>query len=279
MRTLTKISALILFTFRESFAKKTFVTFFALSTLLHLFFLLALNVDIVDAGLGMVTVLGLDVNHAQTIDVKKMIIGIQSVLATVVFAGSIFLSIFSTASLVPTMLERGRIDLLVSKPLSRAHILVGKYLGGLSIIMFNVAYLIGGTWLILSAKTDFWHFPYLYSIPMVIVAFAIVFALMILVGVTTRSTGVSVMIAYSSVFFSLFWEKKDTVYAVVSSKVYYYMLETIYHALPKTSELGQLNQALVMNKPIDTWAPLWTSSIAGVILLLTAIFVFHKKDF
>ncbi|MFQ5751080.1 MAG: ABC transporter permease subunit [bacterium] len=279
MKFLTKIWAIIAFTFRESFAKKTFITFFVLSTILHLFFLLALNVDVVDGAMAMVKILGKDISNTHSIDVKKLIINIETVIATIVFSGGIFLSIFATANLVPTMLEKGSIELLVSKPLSRPMIFIGRFLGAQSIMVFNVTYLIGGTWLILSLKTNIWYWPYLNSILMVIVAFAIMYALMALIGVTTRSPGVSVMVAYTILFFSPFLVQKDKIYALLSSKIYYYFLEGLYHALPKTFELGKMNQALVMGSPIEGLSALWTSSIAGTVMLGAAIFIFSKKDF
>lgn len=279
MRTLTKIWALITYTFRESFAKKTFIAFFGLSTLMHLFFILAMNIDVVDGAMAMVQIMGQDVNEAQQINVHKMIVGIESVIATVVYSGGIFLSIFATASLIPSMLEKGSVELLVSKPLSRFQIFLGRFLGAQSIMAFNVTYLIGGTWLILSAKTGVWYFPYLYSIPMVIVAFAIIYALMALIGVTTRSAGVSIMVAYTVLFVSPWLVQKDKIYALLSSKVYYYLLEGIYHALPKTFELGEINQALVMGRAIDGWGALWTSCAAGGAMLSLAVYIFAKKDF
>ncbi|NOQ98290.1 MAG: hypothetical protein GQ561_09010, partial [Calditrichae bacterium] len=45
---ISKIYALIQITFRESFAKKTFMAFFGISTLICLLFMFALNLDIVD---------------------------------------------------------------------------------------------------------------------------------------------------------------------------------------------------------------------------------------
>lgn len=279
MRTLSKIWALIIYTFRESFAKKTFIAFFGLSTLMHLFFILAMNVDVVDGAMAMVKILGQDVNAAQKIDVHEMIVGIESVIATVVFSGGIFLSIFATASLIPSMLEKGSVELLISKPLSRFQIFLGRFLGAQSIMAFNVTYLIAGTWLILSAKTGVWYFPYLYSIPMVIVAFAIIYALMALIGVTTRSAGVSIMVAYTVLFVSPWLVQKDKIYALLSSKFYYYLLEGLYHALPKTFELGEINQALVMGRAIDGWAALWTSCGAGGVMLSLAVYIFTKKDF
>lgn len=279
MKSFIKNWAVITYTFRESFAKKTFIGFFALSTIIHLLFLFALNVDVVNGALAMVQVFGKHINGSQQIDIRKMIIGIESVLASFVFSGGIFLSIFATASLVPTMLEKGNIELLLSKPLSRKQIFIGRFLGAQSIMIFNVIYLIGGTWLILSMKTKFWYVPYLYSIPMVITAFAIMYALMAFVGVTTRSTGVSIMVAYAILFFSPFLAQKDKIYALLSSKIYYYILEGLHQTLPKTFELGEMNQALVMGRPLEGWAPIWTSCIAGSLMLIASIFVFSKKDF
>ena len=279
MKSLLKIWAIIVYTFRESYAKKTFIAFFALSTILHLFFIFALSVDLVDGALAVVNVFGKDIDGAKKIDVYEMIRGVESVIASVVFSGGIFLSIFATASLVPDMLEKGSIDLLVSKPLSRPLIFLGRFLGALSIMVFNVTYLILGTWLILSLKTNIWYVPYLYSIPMVVAAFAIMYALVSLIGVTSRSAGVSIMVAYTVLFFSPFLIQKDRIYALLSSKVYYYLLEGLYQALPKTFELGQINQDLVMGRPLAEWSALWTSGIAGSVMLLGAIFIFAKKDF
>jgi hypothetical protein len=100
-----------------------------------------------------------------------------------------------------------------------------------------------------------------------------------MVGVTTRSTGVSIMIAYAVLFFSPLLVQKDKVYAFLSSKVYYYFLEGLYQILPKTFELGEINQALVMAKPVESWSALWTSCIGGIVMLSIAISIFAKKDY
>lgn len=280
MEIFTRIWSLITLTFRESLAKKTLIVFFALSTLNHLFFLLALDVDVVDGAVALVQIFGKDVDTNQPIDVQKMIIVIESFIAVFfAFIGGIFFSIFATASLFPTMLEKGSIEILLSKPLTRTHIFLGRYLGAQSIMVLNVIYLIGGSWLILSLKTGFWHFPYLYSIPMVIGAFACMYALMALVGLTTRSPGVSIMVAYAALLFSaVFTPNKETFYALLSKKIYY-ILEGIYHTLPKIYDMGIITFSLVNGKPFDGWMALWTSGIAGSLMLVTSIIVFSKRDY
>jgi len=280
MRIVTKIWALIRHTFRESFAKKTFIAFFAISSLVHIALISALNVDAIEAGLAMVSVFGKEVHSGSGgIDMHDLIIGVQRVIAFWMFFGGIFLSIFATASLMPTMLAKGHIELLVSKPLKRWQILLGRYLGAMSVMLFNVVYLIGGTWLILSIKTGIWYQPYLYSIPMVVVAFGIMYAVMTLIGITTQSAGVTVMVAYSLLFLDVILQQKDKIYALLSSKSYYYFLEGLYQLTPKTIELGQMNEALVIGRPVADWTPLWISCLLGLALLSLATFIFSQKDF
>ena len=279
MKTVWKIGAICSFTFRESLARKTFVAFFILSTLLHLFLIFALNVDAIDGAMPMISLFGKDLEALGQVDIQKMITGIQSGIAFVAFFGGIILSLFATANLIPNMLERGSIELLVSKPLSRPLIFLARFLGAQSIVALNVTYLIAGSWLILSLKTAIWHWPYLYSILMVIASFAMMYALVSLIGVTTRSASVSIMVVYTVIFLSPLLVQKDRIYAFLSSKIYYYVLEGIYHLLPKTFELGQINQALVMGRPVESWFAMWTSFISAAVMLSTAIVVFNKKDF
>ena len=268
---------MIAYTFRESFAKKTFMAFFILSTLLHLFFIFALNIDMVDGARAMVQVFGNDVDNARKVDIEKILIVIESGIATAAYSVGIFLSIFATANLVPSMLERGSIDLLVSKPLSRPLIFLGRYLGALAIVIFNITYLILGNWLILSLKTGFWYSPYLLSIPVVVATFAIMYALMSLVGVTTRSTGFTMTVPYAIIFLSPLLIERDRLYAI--SEGLYYLAQGLYHVLPKIVQIGRINQELVMGQSFGGWSPLWTSGLAGSVMLLGAILIFARKEF
>ena len=47
---------------------------------------------------------------------------------------------FASAGLIPSVLEPGRIELLLSKPVSRTHILLGRYLGNVLVVSSNIVY-------------------------------------------------------------------------------------------------------------------------------------------
>jgi ABC-type transport system involved in multi-copper enzyme maturation permease subunit len=272
--------AIIAYTLRESLAKKTFIAFFVVITIIHLLFLFALNVDLVSGGMAMVQMFGQDVERQiDAAKLRRIIIGIESGLAIAMYGAGIFLSIFATASLIPNMLEKGSVDLLLSRPFARWQLLLGRYLGALSIVAINVAYLIGGAWLILSAKTGFWHVPFLISGVIIILVFGVLYAIMAFVGVTARNSGVSIMAAYLVIFFSPLLFQRDRIYALLSEKIYQWLLDGIYYMTPRTFELGDLTRALVAGDPIASWTPLFQSLTVGAAFLLGAMYIFEKKDF
>ena len=103
---------------------------------------------------------------------------------------------------MPKNHDKGNNDWLLAKPISRPQLLVGRYLGGLLIVAFNVFYLIGGAWLILSLKTGIWHVPFLISGVMITAIFAVIFAFMVFLGVSLQNSAVAIMGAYLIMFFS-----------------------------------------------------------------------------
>lgn len=275
-----KFLAIILYTLRESLAKKTFMAFFVVVTLVHLLFMFSVNVDVVDGAMATVKLMGNDEQKEMAVEkLRDGIIKIEAGVATAMYVGGIFLSIFATASLVPNMLEKGSVDLMLSRPFARWQLLLGRYLGGLSIVAINVAYLIGGAWLILSIKTEFWHVPFLLSGLLIISVFGVLFAIMTFVGVTARNSGVSIIAAYLVVFFSPMLLARDQIYALLSQKIYQWLLDGIYYLTPRTTELGKITTSLVLGEAITSWAPLFQSLAIGAGFLMAAIYVFEKKDF
>src|SRR5207245_5202482 len=78
---------------------------------------------------------------------------VQLGTAFLLYPLAILMSVFATASLVPRMLEKGTIDLLLSKPITRPALLASRYLGGLLTVTLNLLYLTCGLGAILGLKT------------------------------------------------------------------------------------------------------------------------------
>jgi len=275
---MSKVWAVCYYTFRESLARKTFIGFFVVSSIVLALLLLALNVDAVDGAMASVTLFGKEA-HGFEIDMHRLVIGIEAALATALFTGGLFFSIFATASLVPNMLEKGNIDWLLAKPISRTQLLAGRYVGGLLIVAFNIFYLICGGWLILSLKTGIWHTPFLLSGVMLVAIFAVIFAFMVLLGVTLQNSAVAIMGAYLILFFSPLLFQRDRIYALLSSKIYQWLLEGLYFLTPRTFEIGNLARKMVLAEPAGSLAPLWHALLLGGVFFSSALLLFKRKNF
>jgi ABC-type transport system involved in multi-copper enzyme maturation permease subunit len=195
------------------------------------------------------------------------------------FAGGLFLSLFATSGLIPSLLQPGTVDLLISKPLSRIQILISRYFGAVAIVAFNVFYLVIFSWLILSVKTGFWNLGYLLAAVMIVLTFMILYSLMTFLGLLIQSGAFSLMITYLILFFSPLLLQRDAIYALLSGKIWGYLLDGLYHFLPKTAELGNITRILVEGGNVYSWGPLWSSLAFGLFMLMTSSFIFIKKNF
>ena len=272
-----KMLAVVQLTLRESLAKKTFMAFFGISTFIGLLFLFALNLDIVDGVKSSISFFGHP--SGKLIELDKLVIGLESAIAVLLYTGGLFLSLFATSNLIPNFLQPGNIDLYISKPLSRWQLLTGRFLGAVLIVALNVFYLVFFTYMVLSLKTGIWNWGFLISGVMIVLTFAILYALMVLLGLLTRSSAFSLMITYTILFFSPLLLQRDKIYALLSGKVYGLLLDGLYYFLPKTAELAVLTEKLVANNPISSYAALWSSLLFGLLMFFVSLIIFNRKNF
>ncbi|MBI4483344.1 MAG: ABC transporter permease subunit [Acidobacteria bacterium] len=276
-----KTLAIIEDTFRESFSRLTFVGFFVLSNLLVLAILFAVNLDVVDGVLAAATLFGkeLHLNPQHGLQIGPIIRQVESAFAVTLYVMSIFLSVFATANLVPHMLEKGTIDLVLSKPLSRRGILLAKYLGALSVVSFNVWYLVAAVWLILSTKTQVWNFAFLAAALPILFTFAVLLGVVILVGTLSGSSSLAIMVTYVIFFVSQPLAAREKIVPLLDSQLSVTAFQTLYWVLPKTFELGNLVRETALSRPVQSWTPVWTSGLFGLGALVAAIAYFERKDY
>ena len=97
-------------TFREALAKKIFIGYYIFYAIVVLFMIFIVNMDSVEGVISLT-------------DAKATVHTAEVGFLKLSWSLIIFFSLISTASFIPSMLEKGTIDLLISKPLSRATIL------------------------------------------------------------------------------------------------------------------------------------------------------------
>jgi ABC-type transport system involved in multi-copper enzyme maturation permease subunit len=274
---LTATIALIRDTFREAFARKIFWGLFGLSTVMILFFLFLLRIDLVEGGLAAFKMFGQTVSPAT--DVDRLVRGVYGGIATFLYGFGMFLAVFASAGLIPSVLEPGRIELLLSKPVSRTHILLGRYVGNVLVVSCNIIYLVLGVWTILGIKTGIWSPVFLISIATTIFTFAVLLSVVILIGVLFESAALATMVAAALMILSLVLAQINIMLRLLSSEWSRQIWRTLYYALPKVYDLGKMTLDAIRNRTFDGFMPIWTSALFAAVVLTGALLIFARRDF
>lgn len=269
--------AIIVDTFREAFARKIFWGLFALSTAMILFFLFIMKIDIVAGATATVTLFGQGTD--QNVDVVDVVRKVQAAIATFLYTWGMFLAVFASAGLIPSVLEPGRIELLLSKPVSRAHLLLGRYAGNVLVVGLNIAYLVVGIWLLLGVKSGVWMPQFLIAILSTMFLFAVLLSVVVLIGVLFESTALAVMVPTGLMLISPVLAQVDLMNRLLSSQWSRDLWKTLYHSLPKVYDIGRMTLDFVLGRSVQSFAPVVTSAVFGVIVMAAAIHIFRRRDF
>ncbi|MDO8548737.1 MAG: ABC transporter permease subunit [Ignavibacteria bacterium] len=263
------------YTLREALARKVFLFFLGLSALAIIITAVVVNVLSDSALMSGVTI-------QDSFILEEIATSIQLIIITPLASLCILLAIFSSASFVPNMLEKGNIDLLLSKPISRSQLLFGKFLGGLLVVLINVGFLIIGVWLVIAVRFSSYNFTFLSIILSVTFTFAVLYSLIVLFGVVTQSSILGMMIAYFIflILSPLLYAGKVQFGTFITSDFLKSVIDFFYYIIPKTSELmGGITMNLALGKGIIDWQPILTSLAFMFAVVGYAIFIFNKKDF
>ncbi|MDA1025570.1 MAG: hypothetical protein O3A19_04000, partial [Planctomycetota bacterium] len=109
------------------------------------------------------------------------------------------IALISTASIFPDFVDKGSIDLMLSKPIGRVRLFLTKFLTGLMFAGLQVTVFTLASFLVIGLRGGDWE-PWLFiAIPLVLVFYSYLFSMQAVVGLLTGSVIASII----SVF--LFW--------------------------------------------------------------------------
>jgi hypothetical protein len=109
------------------------------------------------------------------------------------------IALISTASIFPDFVDRGSIDLMLSKPIGRVRLFFTKFLTGLMFAGLQVTVFTLAAFMVIGIRGGDWE-PWLFvAIPLVLVFYSYLFSMQAVVGLLTGSVIASII----SVF--LFW--------------------------------------------------------------------------
>ena len=103
------------------------------------------------------------------------------------------IALISTASILPDFVDRGSIDLMLSKPIGRTRLFLTKFATGLLFAAMQVTVFTIASFLVIGVRGGDWE-PWLFvAIPLVVVFYSYLFAVQAVVGMMTRSVIASVI--------------------------------------------------------------------------------------
>jgi len=268
------IYTISLLTFREALSKKIFLFFFSVSTFVILVFALLFGFVSAESFSG-----GF-VNASTTSFDNSIANGIKMFIIYPLYAGGLFLSIFSVAGFIPTLLEKGNIDLILSKPVSRPQVILGKFFGGTFMVFANIFYTIFMIWFLIGLKFNVWEANFLLSAFTITLAFASIYSIIILIGVLNKSSTLALVISYMIFFiFSPILSSRDSIFAFINNQFLKSLFELLYYIIPQTSDLSTITTSFAVSNSVDNYNLIIFSFIYIILILSVAIIIFRKKDY
>ncbi len=269
--------ALLVDTLREALARKIFWGLFAVSTVMILFFLFLMKIDIVEGATATVSLFGGVVDH--TTSLERLVRQVYGAVAAFLYGFGMFLAVFASAGLTPSLLEPGRIELLLSKPVGRVHLLFGRFAGNILVISTNTIYLVLGVWAIFGWKTGVWNQAFLWVILTTIFLFTVLLTVVMLVGVVFESAALATMVTVALMLMSPILAQTSLMERLLSSDWSRQLWKGLYYVLPKTYDLGRMTRALVLDGRVDSMMPVWSSAAFAIVALIATLVIFARRDY
>lgn len=266
------------FTIREALAKKIILVFAGLATLsLIILALLLFSTDAIDLvnSFNMKTRV-----EGQLVDVKvQLATAIKAVFTIPLYGIGLFLSIFAVSGFIPSLLEKGNIDLFLSKPISRTDLIMGKFIGGSVVVFINILYMVLGVWVILGITLNVWTLDFFLVVPIITFTFMVLYTLIILVGIITRSSILAMMLSYLFFFVLSPILEGRSGYSQFLSDTWNFVIEAFYYIIPQTTEMGKIAFECAVGQTPESLLPIVYGSIILILTLSASIIIFNKKDY
>ncbi|HXJ42702.1 MAG TPA: hypothetical protein VNH18_25700, partial [Bryobacteraceae bacterium] len=73
--------------------------------------------------------------------------------------------------------------------------------------------------------------------------------------------------------------QKNTLERLLSSEWSRDVVRALYYTLPKTSDISVIIRHLILNQPVESWMPVWSTGLFGVVVLGAGLWRFKNRSF
>lgn len=191
----------------------------------------------------------------------------------------LFLVLFAVTPLLTTYMDKGWVELLVSKGVPRWQIVIGRYAGGVALMAIALFLIAGVPGTYFSLRVGLSLTNLFGALALLLLSFSAVLALMALVSVFQVSPVIPIMVGFLQLTLSAVLANRQALYSLFQSEWIRTSFDWSYYVLPKNSELSNLASSFLANGAVEAWWPLWSTGLFLFGALTLACWLFHRKSF
>jgi len=154
------------------------------------------------------------------------------------------LAIIATAGFFPALLERGAVDVVLAKPISRSMLFLGKYLGSMVFVLLHAIVFVGITFVVIGTRWGAWLPGYLLTVPLLVLLFSYIYCISAWAGVMYRSAGVAILFSLGAWVFFFSIQASADVFETFpkwkENRLAYNTIRAARWAVPKTHDITYL---------------------------------------
>jgi ABC-type transport system involved in multi-copper enzyme maturation permease subunit len=191
----------------------------------------------------------------------------------------LFLAIFASTPLIVSMMEKGWVELTLTKGVSRWQVLLGAYFGGLTLYAATlaVATIPPAVWLWFKTGVGFQSL--IVAILLQVFAFAALMALAALACMSRTGAALPIMLAVLvDILSPVLAFREHGLFQVITSDFWRGVINWIYRILPKDVEIVGAAQNYIQYHKLGPWWPFWSTGVFIVVTLGLTMWLLHRKS-
>ncbi len=193
---------------------------------------------------------------------------------------AILLLVFGSAGLAPSFLSKGRVELVLSKPIDRWRLLSMKFLAVYLVKAFVLAVMATSIWITISIRLGMFNWGFFLGLLFACLQLLVVYAIVLFFGVLTNSAAAAIMGYFIIRIGADLLASRKVVYPFLGEKsLWTTVLDGLYHICPKIGEMSKNLVPIMTGKGITDFYPIWSTVLIAAVFFLATFFYFNRKDY
>jgi hypothetical protein len=109
--------------------------------------------------------------------------------------------------------------------------------------------------------------------------FSVMLAFILLISVLWESAAVSIIATFALIVISLVLGAKNMLDRLLSSEFSRDLVAGLYYILPKVPDGGQILHHVITGQAVESWMPVWSTALFGIVALASGLWIFQKRNF